>query len=181
MINDIEFVTHAFCWAFLQRSCTFLGICVHISFNPHMQHTNIISALILHVLLQSSATSLSEIEMSRPKSLSFRRSCKDCMGTKTVYRLHSSLRSSSKILFVTDSGVWPLNSDAPSSNRNFCKQWSSHPVAPKILSPPRPLLKVLWRRGAILWHCRQNNQAEWVRVPVGPHHLSVMTRGHGLD
>ena len=26
--------------------------------------------------------------------------------------------------------------------------------------------------------CSQNNQAEWVHNPVGPHHLSVMTRGH---
>ena len=43
------------------------------------------------------------------------------------------------------------------------------------------LLKVSWRRGVILWHCSQNSQAEWVRITVGPHHLSVMTRGRGLD
>ena len=39
----------------------------------------------------------------------------------------------------------------------------------------------LWRRGVILSHCSQNSQAEWVRAPVEPHHLSVMTRGRGLD
>ena len=27
----------------------------------------------------------------------------------------------------------------------------------------------------------QPEQAQWVRYPAGPHHLSVMTRGHGLD
>ena len=32
-------------------------------------------------------------------------------------------------------------------------------------------LKVLWHRGEV----------ERLRYPVGPHHLSVMTRGRGLD
>ena len=41
--------------------------------------------------------------------------------------------------------------------------------------------KVLWRSGVILWLWSQNSQMEWVRAPLGPHHWSVMTRGHGLD
>ena len=41
--------------------------------------------------------------------------------------------------------------------------------------------KVLWRSGVILCHGSQNNQAEWVRDAVGPHHLSVMTRGRRRD
>ena len=42
-------------------------------------------------------------------------------------------------------------------------------------------LKVLWRLGVILWLCSQYSQAEWVRYTVGPHHMSVTTRGRGLD
>ena len=38
---------------------------------------------------------------------------------------------------------------------------------------------LLWRSGVILRS--QNGQAEWVRAPVGPHHLSVITRGRWLD
>ena len=41
--------------------------------------------------------------------------------------------------------------------------------------------KVLWRSCVILWLWSQNSQAEWARYLVGPHHLTVMTRGCILD
>ena len=33
---------------------------------------------------------------------------------------------------------------------------------------------VLWRNDVILRLCSQNSQAEWIRNPVGPQHLSVI-------
>ena len=39
--------------------------------------------------------------------------------------------------------------------------------------------EVFWQQKFEL--ASQNSQAEWVRVPVGPHLMSVMTRGRGLD
>ena len=42
------------------------------------------------------------------------------------------------------------------------------------------LLKVLWCSSVILRLWSQNSQVEWVRAPVGPQHLSVMTMGRGL-
>ena len=38
-------------------------------------------------------------------------------------------------------------------------------------------MRVLWRSGVILGACSHNSQAEWVRNPVGPHHLGVITQG----
>ena len=36
------------------------------------------------------------------------------------------------------------------------------------------MMKVMWRRG-------QKSQVKWVRYPVEAHHVSVMTRGRGVD
>ena len=45
----------------------------------------------------------------------------------------------------------------------------------------RESLKILWRNGVILWLWSPNSLVEWDRNLVGPHHLSVMTWGRGLD
>jgi len=50
-----------------------------------------------------------------------------------------------------------------------------------FICPYSEKMKVLWRSGVILYLCSQNSQVDRVRYQVEPHHLSVMTRGHGLD
>ena len=63
----------------------------------------------------------------------------------------------------------------------FCSKLLTSEILKCVHSDLGHLLKVLWRRGVILSLCSQNSQAEWVQYPAGPHHLSLMTVGCGLD